>query len=269
MTHAVKVVMFTTGERFVHLIDLITLLPHFESTIYNMAMLRGRRLSTSTIEQALRAIKIFLFFCDMREISLSIRMQNGFLFQAGELDELLRLCRKHLKHIDSMAVASKVSTSTSSPKRLRLFPTSKTEDEVGTHWIRNRIIYIRDYIDYLASVQRDRFVPDHKHYQSLSEQRKNVYRKLTESLPSDKGRNVVNGRIGLDEEQQEILWKLIDPTSPENVWVGHHCRVRNELMTRMFIQLGFRRGELAGVSVRDIDFRARTVRLLAGLTLSV
>lgn len=259
MSYSVKVSKFSTGERFVHLIVNDTQLPHFDSTIYNLAMLRGTQLATSTIEQALRAIKIFLLFCDMRGISLSTRMQNGFLFQAGELDELLRLCRKPMEHIDSMAAASKVGAYARSPKRLQFFPTSKTEVEVGTYWIKNRIIYIRNYIDYLASIQCDRFLPSHKHYQLLFEQRKNAYHKLTESLPSNKGRNVVNGRMGLDEEQQEVLWKLIDPISPENVWVGRHCRVRNELMTRMFIKLGLRRGELAGVSVRDIDFRTRTI----------
>ena len=259
MAYSVKVSKFTTGERFVHLIVADTQLPHFDSTIFNMAMLRGTQLATSTIEQALRAIKIFLLFCDMRGIALSTRMQNGFLFQAGELDELLRLCRKPLEHIESMAAASKVGTAASSPKRLQLFPSAKSEAEVGTYWIRNRIVYIRNYIDYLASIQCDRFLPDHKHYRSLSDQRKSAYHKLTESLPADKGRNAVKQRMGLNEEEQEILLKLIDPTSPENVWVGHHCRVRNELMIRMFIKLGIRRGELAGTSVRDIDFRARTL----------
>ena len=63
---------------------------------------------------------------------------------------MLRLCRKPLEHIDSMAAASKVGASAKSPKRLQLFPSSKTEDEVGTYWIKQRIIYIRNYIDYLA-----------------------------------------------------------------------------------------------------------------------
>ena len=109
MSYSVKVSKFSTGERFAHLIVNDTQLPHFDSTIYHLAMLRGTQLATSTIEQALRAIKIFLLFCDMRGILLFARMQNGFIFQAGELDELLRLCRKPLEHIDSMAAASKVS----------------------------------------------------------------------------------------------------------------------------------------------------------------
>jgi len=259
MTLAVRVVKFTTGERFVHLIETETLLPHFESTTYNLAMLRGRRLATNSIAQALRAIKIFLLLCYMRGISLSTRMQKGFLFQAGELDELLRLCRKPMVDIESMVLASRLGAGASSPKRLKLFPSSKSEAEVSTNWIVNRIIYIRDYIDWLANTQCGRFTPQHEHYQSLTEQRDSAYKKLTESMPVSKGRNVVNQRIGLDEEQQAVLWRVIDPAYPRNVWVGHHCRVRNELMIRMFTKLGIRRGELAGISVRDIDFRTRTV----------
>jgi len=260
MTLAVRVVKFTTGERFAHLVESETLLPHFESTTYNLAMLRGRRLATNSILQALRAIKIFLLLCDMRGISLSTRMQKGFLFQAGELDELLRLCRKPMVDIESMVLVSRLGVGASSPKRLRLFPSSKSEAEVSTDWIVNRIIYIRDYIDWLANTQCGRFTPQHEHYLSLTEQRDSAYKKLTESMPVSKGRNVVNQRIGLDEEQQAVLCRVIDPAYLGNVWVGHHCRVRNELMIRMFTKLGIRRGELAGISVRDIDFRAGLAR---------
>lgn len=262
MTLSLRVIKFTTGERFAHLIESETLLPHFESTTYNLAMLRGRRLATNSIAQALRAIKIFLLFCDMRVISPSTRMQNGFLFQAGELDELLRLCRKPMADIESMVLASKLGKVVSSPKRLKFFPSSKSEAEVGTDWIEKRIIYIRDYIDWLANTQCGRFTPQHMHYRSLTEQRDSAYKKLTVSKPVSKGRNVVNQRVGLDEEQQAVLWKVIDPLYPGNVWVGNHCRVRNELMIRMFIKLGIRRGELAGIGTRDIDFRARTLLIL-------
>jgi integrase len=216
-------------------------------------------LATNSIVQVLRAINIFLLFCDMRGISLSTRMQKGFLFQAGELDELLRLCRKPMVDIEPMVLASKLGAGVSSPKRLKLFPSSKSEAEVGGLWIANRITYIRNYIDWLANTQCGRFTPQHKHYRSLTEQRESAYKKLTVSRPLSKGRNVVNQRIGLDEEQQAVLWRVIDPAYPGNVWVGHHCRVRNELMIRMLIKLGLRRGELAGISIRDIDFQARTV----------
>jgi integrase len=259
MAHKVKVVKFATGERFVHLIDSVTMLPHFESTAYNLMMLRGRNQATASIEQALRAIKIFLLFCDMRGISLSTRMQNGFLFQSGELDELLRLCRKPIADIELMLLASYLRAGSSSPKRLKLFPKAKSAAEVSSAWIVNRIVYIRDYIHWLANTKCGRLTPQHEHYRTLTEQRDSVHKKLTGALPMSKGRNVVNKRIGLDEEQQAALWRVIDPAYPKNVWTGLHCRVRNELMIRMFIKLGIRRGELAGTSVRDIDFRARTI----------
>lgn len=259
MSLSVKVVKFSAGERFAHIIDSETLLPHFESTIYNIAMLRGRQLATATIERALRAIKIFLLFCDMRGISLSTRMQKGFLFQEGELDHLLRLCRMPMEHLDAMAAAVKIGGVVCSPKRLQLIPTAKSDAEVSGHHIMNRIIYIREYVDYLAGIQCDRFVQDHDNYLLLSGQRKTAYNKLTASLPKDKGRNVVNQRMGLTEEEQQTLWEFVDPDYSGNVWIGRHCRVRNELMTKMFVKLGIRRGELAGISVRDIDFRARTL----------
>lgn len=259
MSYSVETTIFSTGERFVHLITSGTRLPHFESTVFNMKMLRGRGLATATIEQVLRAIKILLLFCDMQAISLSTRMQEGFLLSADEVDDLVRLCRMPMFNIEAMALVASTGNGHSSPKRLKLFPSSKSEAEVGSDWITNRIIYIRDYLAWLADVQRSRFAPDHAHYLSLTEQRHAIHQKLTAVRPLSKGRNVVNQRISLDEKKQAVLWKVIDPASTQNVWVGRHCRVRNELMVRMFIKLGVRRGELAGISVRDIDFRARTL----------
>lgn len=181
------------------------------------------------------------------------------MFLDGELNELVRICRIPLEQIEAMVAASKIHTSIKSPKRLKLFPSSKQQEEVSNEWIKNRLIYIRDYIDWLAAKQCGRFSSAHEHYLTLSAQRTSARDQLTAAMPSDKGRNVVNQRMGLGDVQQEFLLKLIEPTHSENVWVGHHCRARNELMVLMFIKLGIRRGELAGISVRDISFRARTL----------
>jgi integrase len=260
MAYSTVVTKFTTGERFAHLIVSDTQLPHFQTTLYSVMMLRASNLATSTIEQALRAIKIFLLFCDTNSISFGVRMQEkGFLFEEEELNDLLRLCRRPLVDIENLLAASKIGTATSSPKRLQLFPKKKSEEEVNPKWIGDRIRFIRDYIDWLAETQCNRFGTGHEHYSLLSEQRKIIYNKLSASIPSDKGRNVVNRRMGLTDEQQEILLRAVAQSSPENVFVGQHCRVRNELMIKILLELGLRRGELAGISVRDIDFRARTV----------
>lgn len=259
MPYSVEVTLFTTGERFAHLIDLTTGRPHFDSTIFNMVKLRGRALATSTIEQELRAIKVFLIFCEMQKISLQARFQTGVMFQTGELDGLLRLCRRPLEDIEAMAQASKESAAGASIKRLQLLPRTKAEAEVGNEWIGNRIRYIRDYIDWLVESHLGRLTPKHENYLPLSEQRSSTFKKLTESAPADKGRNVVNQRVGLDEKQQAVLLEVITTGDPKNVWVGHHCQVRNELMVLMFIKLGIRRGELGGISVRDINFQAKTL----------
>jgi integrase len=47
--------------------------------------------------------------------------------------------------------------------------------------------------------------------------------------------------------------------SRENPWRGRHVRARNDLMVRWFMGLGIRRGELLGVRVSDVDFRANQV----------
>lgn len=259
MPYSIKISVFSTGERFAHLIDSETQLPHFDSTIFNMVMLRGRGLATSTIEQVLRAIKILILFCEVREISLSTRMQSGTLFQCGELDELLRLCRKPMADIGPALLSSKSHSAKGVTNRIRLFPSSRSGSEVCSKWVADRITYIREFVNWLADRQLSRLTENCEKYRMLREQKDAFYKKLKATVPMKKGRNNANSRMGLSEEQQESLWRVVASDSTENVWVGRHCRVRNELMVRMFHTLGLRRGELAGVSVRDINFRMKTI----------
>lgn len=106
MPFALETVKFSNGERFAHLIDLVSNLPHFDSTAYNLIYLRGRALATNSIEQALRGIMIFLLFTESKKISVSERLQAGRLFEIGEFDTLIWLCRLPMKDVRTLAQLS-------------------------------------------------------------------------------------------------------------------------------------------------------------------
>lgn len=259
MPYAVEPITFSTGENFIHLIDLDTGIPHRDSTVFNMLYLRGRGLATNTIEQSLRAIKICLIVCEMLDISLYARLQEGQLFKAGEVDALLRVCRVPMEQIQAYVHLFKQGSSGTSGKRVHFLRRSHAAPEVSNTWIARRIRCIRNYIDWLFETHIARLTPQHAHYATLSAQRVEMFKKLTASTPVSKGRNVVNQRTSLSNEQQAALWLVIESNSPANPWVGGHCRVRNALIVRLFMMQGLRRGELAGIKVRDIDFRANTL----------
>jgi hypothetical protein len=77
--YTVKNIVCESGERLALLLDTSTGLPIFDVTVYIVAEVRGKNRSSATIEQVLRSLKVLLLFCDLRDISLDVRMQEGRL----------------------------------------------------------------------------------------------------------------------------------------------------------------------------------------------
>ncbi|WP_322034220.1 hypothetical protein [Paraburkholderia sp. J76] len=63
--YAVKNVVFESGERFPFVVDRRTGIPLFDPTVSTLTEFRVRDLASATIEQVLRALKVFLIFCDL------------------------------------------------------------------------------------------------------------------------------------------------------------------------------------------------------------
>ena len=66
---------------------------------------------------------------------------------------------------------------------------------------------------------------------------------------------------GLSTEQRERLLAVIVPSSPENPFRTEPVRCRNLALIACLDQTGMRRGELAGLKIRDIDFRQLTISI--------
>jgi hypothetical protein len=89
--YRVKHVVFQSDESFSFLVDLCTGVPLVDPTAYTMTEFRARNRASATIEQVLRALKVFVLFCDQRQINLGERMQRGQLLELGELDALVQI----------------------------------------------------------------------------------------------------------------------------------------------------------------------------------
>ena len=256
--YAVRTSVFTSGERFPLLIDLRTGVPLFDSTVFALTEFRTRNLASATIEQMLRALKVFLLFCEKHEIDLAERMLDGQLLQLGELDALAQLCRLPMSDIQALVDSSSpVHGRTVLPLESYRAKVRKAIPEIvdpGT-----RIRYIRRFIGWLADRRLLSMGGLHPSRTVLLSTKDIVVSGLTARIPIDKGRNKANRHKALDEAAQKRLWQITGVNLPENPWQGRHARLRNDLIVRWLMGLGVRRGELLGIKVKDVNFRANQV----------
>lgn len=257
--YRIKTVVCQNGERLPLLIDSATGVPLFDVTVYILTKVRGKHRAARTIEQVLRAIKVFLLFLEIRGIFLEKRLQNGQIFELAEIDALVALCRRPLEDIESdyqhqiensravLTGSGQVIRMPASSGKAAILVTENAPDTIAV-----RVLYIAEYLEWLVDRALLRLSNQAHIFAQLSEIKNIVVSALKERAPTAGGKPE---RLALTEEQQDRLLQAIDPASPENPWVGDHARARNELMVRWFFGLGLRRGELAGVEILNINFQ--------------
>ncbi|MYM41844.1 tyrosine-type recombinase/integrase [Duganella qianjiadongensis] len=258
--YTIRTSVFESGERFPLLVDFYSGVPLFDPTVFTLTEFRARNRASATIDQVLRALKVFLLFCDKYQIDMEERMLEGRMLELGELDALVQLCRLPITDIETQSDAS-------SPVPVREVvcleryraKAKKGLPEVGGDSAGVRIRYIKQFIGWLADRRLLSWNAHHPSRAALLNARGIVIHGLAARIPTGKGRNKTRSRRALDELIQERLWQIVDVNSPENPWEGSHARIRNELIVRWFMGLGIRRGELLGIRITDVDFRANEV----------
>jgi len=94
---AVRLVVFTSGERLPLLCRRSTGTPLFEPTVYAITELRAQNRASATIQQALRAVMVLYLVLERLKIDLDQRLGEGRLLELGEIEELVRWCRLPLE----------------------------------------------------------------------------------------------------------------------------------------------------------------------------
>lgn len=260
--YAVRLVVLESGERLPMLCFRATGLPLFETTLYALTELRAKNRSTSTIQQALRSVLLLCLVLDRSGVDLDRRLAEGRILDAGEVEDVARLCRLQLENIsfdgasDNNLSARKVVPLEKVRMRSSFINAADTVDS-GTVAIRLR--YIRDYLNWRATDRLLKIGPKHSTYAGLRKAAEIVSGALYVRTPTSSRRNTAAQREGMSEEGLVRLIAVIDPASPDNPWIGDHASERNALMVRWLLNLGVRRGELLGVRTSDINFQANEV----------
>jgi len=260
---AVRMLLFHGGERFPVLFDKVAGQPVFDATIYALTELRARNRASSTIDQSARSIMVLQLFLESRGIDLAQRMQRGRVLEVGEIDELVRLCRLPLSAvIDNTAVNAQLPTT----QRHKAEPLERVRmrlktplAEIAPASAAIRLIYIREYVGWLATGQMLRLSITHPARAALESAIGAFMSAIGARIPPTSIRRGIGQREGLPPEVLTRVLEVTNPNANENPWKGAHVRERNQLVIHLMRELGIRRGELLGLKISDIDFRANTL----------
>lgn len=226
------------GERWAMLLDGAGM-PTFYPNLFNTCKLRNRRLSTSTQEQFLTAIKILNETCDAQKIDLTERIKQCHFLSTGEIDAISDACRTKRRGVKKSNVASL--------KKGYVKPTIKVAD--STHYLYlNRIA---DYFKWLSEKVLDT--------QGLTVDTSNQINFIVNSIRSRTMRSASRNlddeaSKGINNPQEEKLFEVLRPGSELNPFQDPGVQLRNYLLVKLLRVTGTRRGEVLNLRVSDIDW---------------
>lgn len=263
--YRVEKLRLESGERISLLLDSTTGIPLWDATLYILTEVRGTNRAASTIDQVCRAVMVALQVFDHRKIDLSARLANGKVLELNEIDELARLAGFTQKALDALVTEDRLPVSSRrvvSLEKVRMGQSAgETPPQVASETKAIRLMYIRKYIAWVA--RRALLKLDHRQgdHQAMMTAAQWMNDALAARTP-DSNHNAHDQRQGVGAEMRARILEVVDPASPENPWVSHHVRERNQLIFHWLLLLGLRNGELLSVKVKNVDFRTGEVSII-------
>lgn len=248
-----------SGERFVYLADATTGVPLPAPTLYVLKRLRTRHLAVNSVEAHLRAIMLLLVVLKHRAIDLPNRIHTGKLLSHAEIEYIASKCKLPL-----LSVLKECTTKIEKVNAHKVFnadfllskPKADSRPIASSH--RDRITYIRDYIDDLVAQALGQIDNDTDFFLRLEATRQNVNQSFTSLIPR---RRKSKTRKSLTLHQLDVLWDTTDPHSAANPFSTYFTRYRNDLIVQWFVLLGLRRDELRGIRLADICWTTKSVKV--------
>lgn len=210
----------------------------------------------------MRSVMVLHLVLDRLNVDLLQRLDAGQLLAQWEVEEVMRQCWLGIKQLaenetaDGQPSANVVSLTNANK-------TSANDGILARKSHGTRLLYIRDYLDWLAPNWIGRM---RRAANPLADQleiaKKRVSAMLATRIPRRKSRVTLNRREGLSKEAKTRLLQVIALDSPDNPWTSAHTKVRNALMVKLLLKLGCRRGELLGLRTQDVDLATGMVKIV-------
>jgi integrase len=255
---AIRRIRLQSGERAALLVSVQTGVPLPGPTLYTLQRLRTKHLAVNSIEAHLRAVMILELIFRKQKICLLSRARAGEVLMLNEIDSIVATCKSPLEKIVAQCTKSEQATRKApiNIDSLRLSPKSSKDKLISSH--RDRVAYIRDYVDDVAERMMDAQAQDSDTFLRLEVARSKTYRAFSARIPS---RRKSSERKALNDGQIAELWDILDPDNSKNPFSVGFVRHRNYLLVQWLVLLGLRRGELLGIRLEDICWQTKTLRV--------
>lgn len=234
------------GERWAMLLHEDGI-PAFYPNLFNTCKLRNRRLSTSTQEQFLTAIKILNETCDAQKINLIDRIKRQRFLTTGEVDAISDACRTKRRGVKKSNVLSL--------KKGYTKPKLKVAD--STHYL--YLSRIADYIKWLS----EKLLDTHGLTLEASNQINSLVKAIRSRAMRSASRNLDDEALkGISNTQEEKLFEVLRPGSTTNPFRDPGIQLRNYLLVKLLRVTGTRRGEVLNLRVSDIDWEKSQISII-------
>lgn len=263
--YRVERVRLESGERLPLLLNADTGIPLFKPTLFIVTELRATNKASATLQQAARSIMVAHQILDYLDVDLDERLADGRMLSVSEIDAMVDLAGLTQEGLDGLvAVGIKALRSqrvVSLEKARMRTAMSVPPAQVVAQTKAIRLMYIRDYFEWLARYQLLRLDPRDPVHKALSETAQVVISQLMARIPTGNSTNDLAARQGVSEEVRARILEVTHPDSPENPWKNQHARIRNQLVFMWLLELGIRKGEFLGVRLEDINLRTGEVMI--------
>lgn len=232
-------------------------MPLYEPNLFALMELKARHAAANTIEQALRSVAVLNLALEGLGVDLGQRVERGDILTLGEVGAVAHACQLPMDALTtkpSTAKASRPKVSKLEAARMRqpkaaVQVTSRTTTAI-------RIYYIAEFLSWYFAHHKARMDLGDPRRGRLEAAEVDVVDALRARAPSESGLNNLAKPEALHPNDLELLYEVTAVDSPDNPWASAHVRYRNALLVRLLGDTGIRKGELAGLKVSDIDFRA-------------
>lgn len=238
------------GERFCHLLDLETGLPHQHSLLYVTSQVRNGGLSLAAMQSAFNAIHSLLIHFRKEQIAVEQRFTQKSYLTSVECDYVRRAAQTHMGP-ESKARSNVVPLAAG---KRGYKPPPKTVAS-ATAYI--RLTEIANYLKWLA-VDLGGATISSEHFFEIERMRANILR----LRPTVRSLSLDPERSAWSAEDDLLLQEIITPGSPRNPFKTIGTQTRNYLAIQIMRVTGKRKGELLNIQARDIDARRQQLNIV-------
>lgn len=225
-------------------------LPLFYPNLYITMERRGQ--DASTIKQVLNAIR-FLYAWGVREdIDFEKRIRSLEFLTNVELYNLKESLLLHYPYLESKAEQKLDARTGTQKKVVQLTKPELVEDST----FNTRLGFVKSYLGWLGKFATDRLTEAEKtEHEKNSDKMVTYLEKFSISAPERPAGEP------LSTEQERLLYEVIDPDSPRNVWAPN-VRLRNYLIIKTYLNTGVRRAELMSFYANDLKAQDKKIELI-------